>query len=206
VSDINAHTCDIVFGDIDGDRVINRTDTLGGDVTRKLFYLSNFPAYIFQSAIADGSPLPLSDYCYDIVIGWFSLKNAPANGSKILLDYSYSMDLELEVGSPPLKQYRNTTKGIEEFSPMPVAASLFRVTSTIIRKGAEISFNLNKRGKVNLLLYNLLGEKLNKKTWANSTHSTLRKIILRRIFLVPEYGWKQVNRKSSYLLITLKEV
>jgi hypothetical protein len=153
----------IAWADVDNDGVISITDTLTGNGTRKLFYLSHFPAHIFQNVTVDGSPLPLSDYCYDPVAGWVSLKNAPANGSEILMDYSYSIDLELVVGSPSPSAYRNTTIGIEEMPAISVPTSLFKITPIIFRKGSEISFILNKSGKVDLFLYDLLGREILRK-------------------------------------------
>jgi hypothetical protein len=153
----------IAWVDIDNDGVINKTDTLTGDGTRKLFYLSHFPTHIFQGVTVDGSPVLLSDYCFDPVAGWVSLKNSPANGSEILLKYSYSIDLDLAVGSFSPKLYRNTMVGIKETPSISSPGLLFRVTPTVVRKGSEITFTLNKPGNVNLALYDLLGREMQRK-------------------------------------------
>lgn len=150
----------IAWVDIDNDGVINKTDTLTGDGTRKLFYLSHFPCHIFQGVTVGGSPVPLSDYCFDPVAGCVSLKNPPANGSEILLNYSYSIDLDLAVGSFSPKMYRNTTTGVEETPETSFPVSLFQITPTVLGKGSEISFILNRSGTVALFLYDLLGREI----------------------------------------------
>ncbi|MGB3479955.1 MAG: FG-GAP-like repeat-containing protein [bacterium] len=152
----------IAWVDVDNDGVINKTDTLTGNGTRKLFYLSHFPAHVFQGVTVDGSPVLLSDYCFDPVAGWVSQKNPPANGSEILLQYSYSVDLDLAVGSFSPKMYRNTTTGIEETPKTSFPVSLFKITPTVLGKGSEISFVLNKSGTVNLSLYDLLGREISR--------------------------------------------
>jgi len=151
----------VAWADIDNDGVINRTDTLTGDGTRKLFYLSHFPAHIFESVIVDGSPLPLSDYCYDFVAGWVSLKNAPANGSEILMNYSYSIDLELAVGSRSPSMYRNTNVCVREEKNilLPEALSIKNYPNPF-GDFTKILFTLPQSEEISIAIYDVTGRKV----------------------------------------------
>jgi hypothetical protein len=105
----------IAFGDVDNDGLTYKIDTLSGDGSRKLFYLSSYPMHMLDSIKIDGTPVPISDYCYNRESGWFSMKNAPSSGSIINVYYLYSMDMELAAGGAHL--FENTTSGIEEKIP-----------------------------------------------------------------------------------------
>lgn len=108
----------IAWGDIDGDGLVSSTDTLIGDGVRKLFYLNytRIPIHSLDSTYINGILLLQSDYCYDILSGWISMKDAPSNGSMIIIYYKYSIALDLIVGNAnsPCVLYRNTNVGIEE--------------------------------------------------------------------------------------------
>lgn len=153
----------VAWVDIDNDGVINKTDTLTGDGTRKLFYLSHFPAHIFQDITVDGTPLPLSDYCFDIVAGWVSLKNAPPNGSEILLNYTYSIDLELAVGSRSPSMYRNTNVGVKEKKNIIQSEGLFiKNYPNPFRDFTKIVFSLPQSEKISITIYDVTGRKVKK--------------------------------------------
>lgn len=154
----------IAWVDLDNDGLVNRIDTLTGDGIRRLFYFSHVPIHKFYRVSVGGAPVPLSDYCLDPFAGWISLKEAPANGSEIFIQYSYSIDMELVVGSPSPAAYRNSILGIEEKTKTPCPISLFSITPTVLKKGSNISFIL-KRSIIDgdLSLYDILGKEISHK-------------------------------------------
>ncbi|TES89715.1 MAG: T9SS type A sorting domain-containing protein, partial [Candidatus Cloacimonadota bacterium] len=148
----------IAWGDVDGDGVLNKTDTLTGDGVRKLFYLSHFPAHTLDSVSVDGATLPLSDYCFDLVAGWVSLKNIPANGSQILLFFSYSIDLDLAVGSNPPVLYRSTNVGIKEQKALVFPDKIsIKNNPNPFRDFTEILFTLPQSEEITIYIYDISG-------------------------------------------------
>lgn len=128
-----------------------------------MFYFSHVPIHKFYRVSVGGAPVPLSDYCLDPFAGWISLKEAPANGSEIFIQYSYSIDMELVVGSPSPAAYRNSMIGIEEKAKTSFPVSMFRITPTVLKKGSNISFTLKRSGDVALSLYDILGREISHK-------------------------------------------
>jgi len=109
----------VTWGDVDNSSVITITDYRSGNGTRKLFYFSRHPIQHFQEVRVDNFVLPLSDFTYDPLTGWITLKNAPASGTNnIEIKYSYARypDLGLTNWDPPNGNYlfSNTITGIEE--------------------------------------------------------------------------------------------
>ncbi|MGB3479290.1 MAG: FG-GAP-like repeat-containing protein [bacterium] len=153
----------IAWGDVDGDGVLSRTDTLTGDGFRKLFYVSHQPIHKFLDVIVDGFPLPFSDYCYNLTNGWMSLKDAPGNGSQVLIDYIYSADLDLAVGvdSQPPAIHRNLMTGIEEEKPCASHDKSFMNNNpNPFRNSTEISVFLVQPDVISLDIYDAVGKKV----------------------------------------------
>lgn len=105
-------------GDIDRDGILVKEDTLTGDGIRNLFYLSTVPVIELLEITIDGVPLPVTDYTGDLKCGWITFKNIPPSGSRIIVKYEHSIDLEflLSATDPVQKAYlfRNNTINIKE--------------------------------------------------------------------------------------------
>jgi hypothetical protein len=84
--------CESVFwGDVRNHALDSISDLKSGDGIRKLFYFEHHPIHSFQGILVGGMPVPLSDYCYDPLTGWISLKDTPPAGSdNIEIRYAYS--------------------------------------------------------------------------------------------------------------------
>ena len=91
--------CEAVFwGDVRNNALITISDYKSGDGVKKLFYFNHHPIHCFEEVRVNGSPVPLSDFTYDPLTGWISLKNAPPTGSNnIEIQYTYSQYPDLGV-------------------------------------------------------------------------------------------------------------
>lgn len=89
----------VVWGDIDRDGLHPVTgEALSGDGNRKVFYLHHYPAHSLQQITVDGQVVSPLDFCFDLTSGWISFRYAPsAAANNVLVDYTYSSDLELAV-------------------------------------------------------------------------------------------------------------
>lgn len=155
----------IAFGDVDGDGVINKADTVIGNGSRKLFYLTHFPVHSLRSITVNGTPLPLGDYCYDLVAGWVSLKNIPASGSQIVFSCRYSIDLEMAVsngiqGTGTAVVYRNTNINIAEQPKVinPLSSKLsIKCFPNPFTNLLNIEYTIPEPGIVSLKIYSVEG-------------------------------------------------
>ncbi len=86
---------DVCWADYDMDNLIDTVINISADGTRKLFILEQKPLHAISSIEIDGEPLDYSQYCCDLAEGWISLASAPETGSQILINYTFSRDLDL---------------------------------------------------------------------------------------------------------------
>jgi hypothetical protein len=106
----------VELGDVDQDGVRYREDTLLAVGTKRLFYLSVLPVHRLEGILLDGNPLPLDAYGYSLKSGWVSLRDSVSAGSRIIVRYRHSVDMELlqsDYGNSRAYLFRNTTVGVE---------------------------------------------------------------------------------------------
>jgi hypothetical protein len=104
-------TVDVALHDFNGDGwQITVGETKTGDGDRHFFTLKHFPALTITAIRVDGVAVARADYCFDPYRGWFSLKNAPAAGATVAVDYKWSNRLDLFAAN----ETRTQTDGKEE--------------------------------------------------------------------------------------------
>jgi len=95
---------EMVWADLDGDGLIRiKNETHPADGSKKVFYLSHYPAHKLEKVVADGNLLSLADYCYSLTSGWVSLKVAPT--TEVSFDYKYSQKQDLAVSNWDRENY-----------------------------------------------------------------------------------------------------
>jgi hypothetical protein len=96
---LNDLVCEtVVWTDVRNMHVVNLDEPASGDGVRKLFYLAHMPFQEFHGVTVNGTPVPRSDYCFDALTGYVSLRNAPPVGTNnVLFSYSYSRYPDLGV-------------------------------------------------------------------------------------------------------------
>jgi PKD repeat protein len=92
-STVSIVTEELAWVDVDGADLRRMADTIGAFDGRKLFYTERQPLYAVDSVVVDGFALDHSDYCYDLVSGWISLADTPAESVEIYYRFSYANDL-----------------------------------------------------------------------------------------------------------------
>ena len=156
----------VVWGDIRGNHLITTADTVSGNGTRKLWYLRHAPIQSFTQVLVGGTPLPLSDYCYSLLSGWVTLKNAPPSGTNNVVFryvYSYAPDLAVMNWADNVGNYAflNTTpSGTEELAgngKSEAGNGSLSVSPNPFKETARISYNLSKASPVSLKAYDLTG-------------------------------------------------
>lgn len=110
---------ELAWVDVDGEGVENLSETLVGDGTRKLFYLSKSPLYAVDSVVSDGATLGYAAYCYDLFSGWVSLADAPATDLAVYYRYSYSNDLAVANWDTANMVFGNQLPPLVNFSAVP---------------------------------------------------------------------------------------
>jgi hypothetical protein len=144
----------VALGDIDNDGIIQCIDTLYGNGSLKLFYISHYPVHKLDSIKVDGSVVPLSDYCYIREFGWFSLKNTPTAGALITMHYSYSKDMELVTANYVF----NNNIGIEEISVSSSKIPKLQVYPNPFHNKLYIAFSGGRNANnVNLKIFDVTG-------------------------------------------------
>lgn len=108
----------VMWGDVRNHALTTISEYKSGDGARKLFYFGHHPIQSFQEVRVNDTLVPLSDFTFDPLTGWVSLKNAPPSGSdNIEIKYTYSRYPDLGVTnwneSNGNYLFSNTT-GIEE--------------------------------------------------------------------------------------------
>jgi putative intracellular protease/amidase len=88
----------VAWADYDQDGLVDTTAEFTGDGFRKLFQVRG-PLHKISSLKINGTELPLNQYCYDLVAGWISLATAVPSGETFSVEYTYSKDLDLTVGT-----------------------------------------------------------------------------------------------------------
>jgi hypothetical protein len=89
---------EMVWGDVDGDGVLNFVgETHAGDGIKKVFYLEYYPAHSLENVIVDGDTLETPEYCFSLANGWISVASAPS--AEIAFDYHYSYKPDLGVSN-----------------------------------------------------------------------------------------------------------
>lgn len=124
----------VMWNDVNKSSVITITEYKNGDGNRKLFYLNRHPIQGFNRIKVNNIPVALSDYTYDPLTGWISLKNAPSAGTNnIEISYQYARYADLGV--------TNWTRNVGNY--------LF--TNTIV--GIEEQITQAQPQKINLIVY-----------------------------------------------------
>ncbi len=101
-------TNEIALADFNGDGWRNTTgERSTGNGKRHVFYLKHYPALTITAIRVGGKKVPRSDYCFDSRAGWFSLKEAPAEGVGVKVDYKWSNRLDLFAGNEERAQTDN---------------------------------------------------------------------------------------------------
>jgi len=110
----------VMWGDIRKNALTTIDEYKNGDGVRKLFYLDHHPIQSLEEVAIDDSLVSITDYTYDPLNGWISLRNAPPSGNDIVtIRYTYSRYPDLGVTNWSRSNgnylFSNTT-GIEEFA------------------------------------------------------------------------------------------
>jgi hypothetical protein len=157
----------VVWGDIRGNHLVNTADTVSGNGTRKLWYLRHAPIQSFTQVLVGGNPLPLSDYCYSLLSGWVTLKNAPPSGTNNVVFryvYSYAPDLAVMNWADNVGNYAflNTTpSGTEELAEnqnRDLGNGELSFSPNPFHVGTRIRYHTSKPSPVTLKAYNLAGQ------------------------------------------------
>lgn len=81
--------------DYDQDWVIDTFKTYTGNGSLHLYSLEQKPLHKIISVEINGSPLSLSQYCYELEKGWVSLGIVPGVGDEVRINYQFSRDLDV---------------------------------------------------------------------------------------------------------------
>ncbi len=104
----NRATNEIALADFNGDGWRNTTgERSTGNGKRHVFYLKHWPALTIKAVRVNGKAVPRADYCFDSRAGWFSLKEAPAEGAGVKVDYKWSNRLDFFAGNETRAQTDN---------------------------------------------------------------------------------------------------
>ncbi len=109
----------IMWNDVRNKFLSTVSEYKSGDGARKLFYCEHQPIQSFEGVKVDGSAVPLSDFSYDPLTGWVSLKHVPAKGDdNVEIRYSYSQHPDLGVtnwvNNAGNHLFSNTSTAVEE--------------------------------------------------------------------------------------------
>lgn len=106
---------ELAWVDVDADGVEAIIDTFytAGDL--KLFYTMHHPLFSIDSVLADGIILGNSEYCYDLVSGWVSLGQEPADSVMIFYKYSFKNDLAVANWDTYNMLYGNSNEPFVDF-------------------------------------------------------------------------------------------
>ncbi|OQY69969.1 MAG: hypothetical protein B6D44_16635 [Ignavibacteriales bacterium UTCHB2] len=85
----------IICGDIDNDALVSGVISVVGP--KKLFYLSKNHIQKINRVIVADDTLQFNEYCYDLENGWISLAVQPDSGAEVIVEYTYSKDIDLGI-------------------------------------------------------------------------------------------------------------
>jgi hypothetical protein len=152
----------VLWGDTRNRYLAPTDETVTGDGTKKLFYVDHAPFQQFSGVDVDGAPVPLSNYCFDALTGYVSLRNAPPAGSNVVFHYTYSEypDLGLTNWEPSDHNYvfYNTTPTAVAENPrdgrrMPGLA----VSPTLFRDLLQVRADVPERTSAAVRVYSADG-------------------------------------------------
>lgn len=143
----------VMWNDVDNSSVITITEYKSGNGSRKLFYLDRYPTQGFNRIRVNNTPVLISDYTYDPLTGWVSLKNAPPAGSNnIEITYRYARYPDLGVTNWTRNTgnylFVNTIVGVEEQMASAPAVPILLVYPNPFRNTTNIKFQTNSNSQI----------------------------------------------------------
>ncbi|MBN2227000.1 MAG: VCBS repeat-containing protein [candidate division Zixibacteria bacterium] len=99
----------IVWADYDNDYLVDTTVAITADGVKKVFYVGLQPLQAITQVALNGTPLDLTQYCYDLNEGWISLGLLPADGDELTIVCKYSHDLDLAATGTEIIVIENQT-------------------------------------------------------------------------------------------------
>ena len=154
-------TQQLAWGDYDRDGLVDTTITFQGDGLRKLFHTGKQPLEKITSVSVDGTPLPISQYCYDLLNGWLSLSFAPGSGSIFSVAYTFSRDPDLALsnwGAVKLYKNLNTSTAIGDKSGEGTGSLIGPNYPDPFQTGTSFPLTVKSPGLCRLVIYNFRGE------------------------------------------------
>lgn len=152
----------LVWGDVDNSHLTTAEDTASGDGAQKLWQLRRSPVQALLQVAVGGAPLPPSGYCYGLLGGWVSLKDAPPPGSgNVVFRYAHSSapDLAMINWAGYNQLFGNTTPaGAAGQRPAAVAGRAgLSVHPNPCRTEATVLFESPVPGPVTIGIYDIAG-------------------------------------------------
>jgi hypothetical protein len=152
----------LVWGDVDGSHVVEASDTVSGDGWRTLWRLARRPLHSFVRASVGGAALPDTDFCYGLLGGWVSLKQAPPPGSgNVILRYRYSKapDLAMIDWAGSNRLFGNTTpSGVSGREPLTATPGpSLSVRPNPCRAWATVELEAGAPGPVSVSIFDVTG-------------------------------------------------
>ena len=166
----------IAWMDYDQDNLIDTVKVFQGDGHKKLFYIGKQPIHKVSSMEKNGIIVPQSQYCYDPVDGWISVSTAPQPGDILVLNYTYSKDLDLSLTNwSSVRLYRNLNPltSLPELKYNQGKPVLYQNEPNPCYGMTIIRFFLPGEDFISLSLYNAQGKKsadLLNKTFPKGNH------------------------------------
>ncbi len=120
----------VVWGDVRNLHLVSADETASGDSTRKLFRVTHIPFQGFSGIEVNSSPVPRSNYSFDPLTGYVTLRDAPPPGTgNVVFHYTYSAYPDLGVTNWESSDhnyvfYNNTPSSVAERGADPARARL----------------------------------------------------------------------------------
>lgn len=133
-------------------------ETASGDGVRKLFYLRHVPFQDFSGVDVNSTPVPRSNYCFDPLTGYVSLRDAPPAGTdNITFHYVYSRYPDLGVTNWEQSDhnylfFNTTATGIAETTAPDV-----RVGRSLFRQGVDLALSIPAHQTAQVAVYSETG-------------------------------------------------
>jgi hypothetical protein len=109
----------VVWGDVRNRHVASLDETASGDGTRKLFQVTHIPFQGFSGIEVNSVPVPRSNYSFDPLTGYVTLRDAPPLGTdNVVFHYSYSEYPDLGVTN-----WTNSDANYVFYNTTPVAVA-----------------------------------------------------------------------------------